>query len=265
MPSVAAWTAPKSQLVRSEKLTALTRLVAGIAHEMNTSIGIGLTVASTLQDTTQVILKEISEGQLRKSSLENYLSRTAKGTELLLSALNTAGELVSNFKQLAVDQTSSRRRPFELQRLLEDIALSLSPLIAPPFLLELDLQTGVRLDSYPGSIGQVINNLFANAILHGFEDRQKGTIRLVSKLVNDETIEIIFEDDGVGISTDNLLKVFDPFFTTRLGRGSRGLGLSIVHNIVTLVLGGRIAIESSLGIGTRFFLHIPITAPSWDT
>lgn len=252
----------KEQLMRSEKMAALGSLVAGVAHELNTPIGIGLTVASTLLDQTQALLKDVSQGELRKSTLQNYLNSAEKGTELLLTALSNASELVSNFKQVAVDQTSSNRRSFLLKQVLEEIVSTLAPIInATPFNLELDLEEGIELDSFPGPLGQVINNLVANAISHGFDGRQCGTMRLVARRLDVDSVEIRFEDDGVGIPRKNLARVFDPFFTTRLGKGGSGLGMNIVYNIVTDVLGGAINLDSSPGTGTRVIIKIPLNAP----
>lgn len=253
----------QEQLIRAEKMAALGSLVAGVAHELNTPIGIGLTVASTLLDQTRALLTDVSAGGLRKSTLEQYLGSAERGTELLLTALSNAGELVSNFKQVAVDQSSSKRRKFALRQVLEEILSTLSPIInATPFVLELALEEELALDSFPGPMGQVINNLVSNAMVHGLEGRPRGTMRLSARGLDAEHLEIRFEDDGVGIPEKNLTRVFDPFFTTRLGKGGSGLGLNIVYNIVTGVLGGSIHVDSLPGAGTRVTIKMPFVAPT---
>lgn len=254
------------QLIRAEKLAALGSLVAGIAHELNTPIGIGLTVASTLFDQTQALLRDVAQGELRKSSLDSFLTSAQKGTELLVTALSNAGELVSNFKQVAVDQTSSKRRSFALRQVLEEIVSTLSPIVnATPFTLTLDLEDGLELDSFPGPLGQVINNLVANAVTHGFDGRENGVMHLCAKKLGSDSVELSFEDNGVGIPKKSLSRVFDPFYTTRLGKGGSGLGMNIVYNIVTGVLGGTIHLESTPGAGTRVIIKIPMSAPTMHT
>ncbi|MDP3653148.1 MAG: PAS domain-containing sensor histidine kinase [Rhodoferax sp.] len=258
----AALSEAQKQLVRSEKMAALGSLVAGIAHELNTPIGIGVTAASTLHEQTQELLKEMEHEGLRRSVLNRYLFGVAEGTHLLLHALTSASNLVLSFKQVAVDQASSQRRCFDLRHALEDIVAMLGPLYKKmPFTLSLDLANGIVLDSYPGPLGQVVNNLISNALMHAFGGRCSGNMHLSTALLDAQHVEIRFSDDGVGIPEKNLARVFDPFFTTRLGQGGSGLGLHIAYNIVTDILGGNIDLQSEMDCGTTVIMKLPLIAP----
>lgn len=252
----------KNELVRSEKMAALGSLVAGVAHELNTPIGNSVTVASTLHDQTQALLQDIAQGSLKRSRLDQYLNNAATGSDLLMRSLGVARDLVSSFKQVAVDQASNKRRHFDLTRVLEDLMVTLGPMFKKtPYKLELDLAAGIEFDSYPGPFGQVVTNLLANALAHAFEGRTEGAMRISTRLMDSEHAELCFSDDGVGIPEKNLSRVFDPFFTTRLGKGGSGLGMNIVYNIVTGVLGGGIELTSQVGKGTQVTISLPLSAP----
>jgi PAS domain S-box-containing protein len=248
------------ELVQSEKLAALGSLVAGIAHELNTPIGNSLMVASTLRDLGKDFRQRMAEG-LKRSTLENFVGETESAADILVRNLIVAGELITSFKQVAVDQTSSQRRNFMLREVVREIVVTMQPMFRKtPFVIEEDIPEHIWLDSYPGPFGQVVTNLLGNTLLHAFDGRKRGIVRLTAELDNDF---VIFRctDDGVGISAANLHKIFDPFFTTKLGRQGTGLGLNIVHNIVTGVLGGEINVDSEPDYGTSFTLRMPLNAP----
>lgn len=252
----------QDELVRSEKMAALGSLVAGVAHELNTPIGNSVTVASTLQDQTRDLLNVINQGGLRKSSLDQYLENIRYGSEILMRTLGVASELIRSFKQVAVDQSSNQRRQFDLKDALQEVVLTLHPMYkATPYTLEMDLESNIQMDSFPGPLGQIITNFMTNALSHAFEDRSEGKIYICSKLVDEYRAIVVFSDDGLGISETNIKKVFDPFFTTKLGQGGSGLGLNIAYNLVTGVLGGSLKLESKLGYGTRFTMVLPLSAP----
>lgn len=252
----------QNELVRAEKLAALGSLVAGVAHELNTPIGNSVTVASTLYDKTRDFGNAVVAGKLRRSTLDNYLEDALTGSELLLRSLMQANELISSFKQVAVDQASAQRRRFDLKLVVEEVIATLSPMLKKtPFKLELDLADKVVMDSYPGPIGQVLTNLVTNSLAHAFEDRDAGVMHLSARRRGLHQVEMVFTDDGVGISESDMKRVFDPFFTTKLGRGGSGLGLHIVYSLVTRVLGGRIEATSRQGSGTRFQISLPMKAP----
>ncbi len=252
----------QNELVRAEKLAALGSLVAGVAHELNTPIGNSVTVASTLLDKTQEFDRAVADGRLKRSVLEGYREDARTACELLLRSLSQANDLVSSFKQVAVDQASAQRRRFDLRLVVEEVSVTLAPMLKKtPFKLELDLADNVVMDSYPGSIGQVITNLVTNSLAHAFEGREQGLMQIKTWRRGLHMVEMTFTDDGAGISESDMKRVFDPFFTTRLGRGGSGLGLHIVYNLVTRVLGGRIQASSQLGVGTRFHVSLPMKAP----
>ena len=237
-------------------------LVAGVAHELNTPIGTSVTVCSTVQDLARDFERTCSGGSLRRSDLDRFVKAVTQASQLLMRNLHAASTLVGSFKQVAVDQVTAHRRDFELRSTLQEILLTLQPLFkTTPYRIELEADDGIRMTSYPGPLGQVITNLANNALLHAFEGRTSGVVRLQSRKSDSKTQEIIFEDNGNGIPEDARCRIFDPFFTTKLGRGGSGLGLSIVFSIVTQLLGGTIDVESKLGVGTRFVITLPLIAP----
>jgi len=253
----------QEELVRSEKLAALGSLVAGIAHELNTPIGNSLMVASTLVDQTRVMTEGFADGSgMKRSTLDAYLKDSAKAGDILVRNLFRAANLVTSFKQVAVDQTSSQRRIFSLAEVVSEILLTLSPTLRKTaFEVVQDIPADLTLDSYPGPLGQVITNLINNALLHGFEGRHTGKVSLSALRNREGLIELSVKDDGIGIPQGNLNRIFDPFFTTKLGAGGSGLGLNITHNIVTGVLGGKVRVQSDVGSGTTFVLTLPTVAP----
>jgi PAS domain S-box-containing protein len=251
------------ELVRTEKLAALGSLVAGVAHELNTPIGNSVTVASTLHDMTADFSRMLEAGKLRRSVLDGYVDNARTAADLLLSSLSQANELVSSFKQVAVDQASSQRRRFDLKLVIEEVTATLTPIIKKtPFRLHLELAGKVAMDSYPGPVGQVVTNLVMNSLTHAFEGRETGNMTLAARKRGQRQVEIVYADDGVGITGSDMQRIFDPFFTTKLGRGGSGLGLHIVYNLVTRVLGGRIKASSEVGGGTRFEITLPLKAPA---
>ncbi len=250
----------QKELVQQEKLAALGSLVAGIAHELNTPIGNGLTVASSLRDGTDKIIETIDSGVTR-STLDAYLTDMREGSHLVCLSLEKASELVSSFKQVAVDRTSAQRRTFNLSNLLNETRVTMATLMKhSPYVLEINNEHDVTLDSYPGPLGQVITNLLNNGLLHGFDGRETGKITITTRPL-EGGVQIDVEDNGIGIEPEYLSHIFDPFFTTKLGEGGNGLGLHIVHNIVTAALGGTIDVDSELGRGTKFTVKIPHEAP----
>ncbi len=253
----------RDELVESAKFAALGSMVAGIAHELNTPIGNGLTVATTLEGRTGELKKELGTG-IKRSTLENYVADAAFASDILVRNLEKAAELVSSFKQVAVDQSSSQRRKFMLHDTLSEMLLTLGPNLkkARCQVHLSELPQDLPFDSYPGPLGQVINNLINNSVLHGYEVGNPGDIRIVVSQAADGQALIEVSDDGVGIDSANLARIFDPFFTTRLGKGGPGLGLSIARNIVVGTLGGKLSVQSTKGQGATFVIAIPLVAPS---
>lgn len=251
----------QNQMVQSEKMAALGSLVAGVSHELNTPIGNSLMLASTLYDHRIEFERKMSSG-LRKSDFVEFLEDLTEGFNSLMASLHRAAELVGSFKELAVDQASSRRRSFELRDVIQETRMAqASDLRHAGISFHNDIPLGIKLDSFPGPLGQVIGNLIVNAIKHGFEGMHEGDIRISASQPNPSLVTIRFSDNGSGISVENLSKIFDPFFTTKLGQGGSGLGLHIVFNLVTGMLGGAIRVESEPGKGTDFFVTLPLEAP----
>ena len=254
----------QGELVNSEKLAALGSLVAGVAHELNTPIGNGLLAATVLADKTRQFSSDYSSGLTRRTT-EAYISDMTQITELVVRNIARSAELVTSFKQVAVDQTSSQRRRFLLASVVAENIKALRPTInKTAFTVEEAVPGDIDMDSYPGPIGQVLINLVNNAIVHGFEGRSRGTITIDAALAEPGWLELRISDDGVGIAAEHIGRIYDPFFTTKLGAGSSGLGLNISHNIVTGLLGGKIRVNSQAGGGTTFVLHLPQVAPRHD-
>ncbi|HSD36192.1 MAG TPA: ATP-binding protein [Rhodocyclaceae bacterium] len=252
----------QDELVQSDKLASLGSLVAGVAHELNTPIGNAVLIASTLAQDMRAVQGALQSGELRKSALESFIGDTDHAIGLLDHSLTQARDLVSSFKQVAIDQSSERRRSFALEELVHDICETVRPgLRNHNWRLETALVPGVQMDSYPGPLGQVITNLLQNAFFHGLQESVPGLVSIETRLVDEEQIEISVSDNGRGIPPENLGLIFDPFFTTRLGQGGSGLGLSIVYRLVTTLLGGRISVDSTPGEGTRFTVVLPCKAP----
>ncbi|MDO8275769.1 MAG: HAMP domain-containing sensor histidine kinase, partial [Serpentinimonas sp.] len=217
--------------------------------------------ASTLSESLRQFHQRLQQG-LRRSDLDAFVKQVGTADEIAIRNLERAAELISSFKQVAVDQTSSQRRRFELAEVVHEILLTLQPVLKrSPFALEVKVPTDIWIDSYPGPLGQVLANLIQNALLHGLQGRSSGCVRIEAAIEEGERFRLSVSDDGKGIAQHLQDRVFEPFFTTRLGQGGSGLGLHIVHNLVTGVLGGRIDLQSNPGHGARFTIECPLVAP----
>jgi PAS domain S-box-containing protein len=252
----------QNSLIEAEKLAALGRLVAGVAHEVNNPVGISLTVASSLERKTALFAAEVARGDLRRSSLTDFLDASRDASSQLVANLNRAAELITSFKQVAADRNYSDQRTFDLGDLTEQVVLSLRPGLRKHRLtLAVDCEPNLTMNSYPGPYGQVLTNLFLNSVAHAFPDGRAGTVDIEVRGAGPDHVEIIFADDGCGMSLDVRRRAFDPFFTTRRDQGGTGLGLHIVYSIVTNRLGGRLNLDSEPGHGTRVHMVLPRVAP----
>jgi PAS domain S-box-containing protein len=252
----------QNSLIEAEKLAALGRLVAGVAHEVNNPVGISLTVASSLERKSANFAAEVARGDLRRSSLNEFLETTRDASSQLVANLNRAAELIQSFKQVAADRNYSDQRSFDLGDLTEQVVMSLRPGLRKHHLtLNVDCQPNLTMNSYPGPYGQVLTNLFLNAVAHAFPDGRPGAVDIKVRESGKDNVEILFSDDGCGMSLDVRRRAFDPFFTTRRDQGGTGLGLHIVYSIVTNRLGGRLDLDSEPGGGTRIQIILPRTAP----
>jgi PAS domain S-box-containing protein len=251
-------------LLQSEKLTSLGAMVAAVAHELNTPIGNALMVATTLRDETGVLQKAMANG-LTRSALHTYLDQAQEGHLLVERNLARASRLINSFKEVAVDRTSSNRRRFDLQEVVQEVMETLLPTLKQqPYVFNIAVPEGISCDSYPGPLGQILVNLVNNAVFHAFVGRDHGQIDISAESLPESRIRLQVRDDGVGIAPEHLSRVFDPFFTTRLGQGGSGLGLNISYNIATGLLGGQIKVYSELGKGSLFVLEFMQNAPEVD-
>ena len=253
----------QTNLVTSEKMAALGALVAGVAHELNTPIGNSLLTASALSDMVRDFERRLAaDGGLKRSALEAHLAEARKACDIMNTSLTRAADLITSFKQVAVDQASGQRRKFHLEDVVRDtLATYATQLRRRVCEVGVDVPHDLEFDSYPGSMSQVLSNLIGNALLHGFDGRDTGAINIRARRSAEGSATLEFRDDGVGMTSGTLHKIFDPFFTTKLGQGGSGLGMNIVYNIVTGVLRGTIRVEAEPGKGTRVTLDLPLDPP----
>lgn len=248
----------QDSLVQAEKLASLGGIVAAVAHELNTPIGNALTVATTFEAKSRDFNAAVEHG-LKKSTLEKYLADASHASELIVKNLDRAGDLVESFKHVAVDQTSSQRRKFNLLGTVDDLMTTLKPSVKHrPVTVRIDIPGDIEMDSFPGPLCQVITNLFNNAMVHAFGPDTPGDWCITVTHRNGKSLGLQVSDNGKGIARTELPRIFDPFYSTRLGQGGSGLGLHIVYNLSTAVLGGSVTVESELDKGTMFNLNLPL-------
>jgi PAS domain S-box-containing protein len=248
----------QASLVEAEKLAALGRMVAGVAHEINNPVGSSLTVASSLQRRCEIFAAEVARGEVRRSSLNELVDAVTTATSQLVANLNRASDLVQSFKQVATDRSGIEQRAFDLGELTGQVLIGLRPeLRRRNLVLDLECQHGLPMDSLPGPYGLVLTNLVHNAIVHAFPEGQAGTITLKAASSGADNVEIIVSDDGCGMTSEIRRRAFDPFFTTRRREGATGLGLHIVHSMVVDQLEGRLSLTSEPGRGTTVHLILP--------
>ncbi|MEM9924996.1 MAG: ATP-binding protein [Cyanobacteria bacterium P01_D01_bin.50] len=251
----------QNQIIAQEKLASLGSLTAGIAHEINTPIGIGVTAASILEEKTKSLLQSYENGEMKRSELKKYLDSAVQSSQMLLGNLNRAIELIQSFKQVAVDQSSEERRIFNVKEYLNGILLQLQPkLKITKHKIEIQGSNYLIIDSYPGGFSQIITNLIINSLMHAYEESERGNI-IIKYRREEENFILEYQDNGKGIPPDNINKIFEPFFTTKRNQGGTGLGLHVIYNIVTQKLLGSINCESTLGIGTKFMIQFPMKSP----
>ncbi len=252
----------QANLITSEKLASLGSLVAGIAHELNTPIGNSLLTATALSDMVNEFEKKYADGGIKRSALEAHMADTRLACGIMASSLSRAADLITSFKQVSVDQTSDKRRRFELGEVVRDtVATYAAQLRRANCRIEVDVSPMLVLDSYPGGLGQVLSNLINNALLHAFDETKAAKIVISAREIEHGQVMLNFSDDGVGMTPKTLHQVFDPFFTTKMGQGGSGLGMNIVYNVVTGMLGGSIGIASTPGTGTSVTIMMPKKAP----
>ena len=247
----------QSQLIMSEKLAALGELVAGVAHEINTPVGVALSASSTLAEKINTLTALFTQGEMKRSDLSGFLEDGREGSAMIQINLNRASELIRSFKMVAVDQVSEARRSFHVRAYIDEVLLSLRPkLKRTAHTVKVICDESLMIESYPGAFSQILTNFIVNSLVHAFTPEQGGLIQItVNK--TDRGLTLVYADNGRGMSAEVQAKMFEPFFTTARNQGSTGLGLHIVFNLITHTLGGTIACESSPGQGTRFTVFFP--------
>ncbi|MAY36449.1 MAG: hypothetical protein CMN84_10145 [Spongiibacteraceae bacterium] len=251
----------QDQLMQSERLATLGGLVAGIAHEVNTPLGIGVSAASYLQEQVRDVKHGLDTDNLRKSDLERFLKACSESADILLTNIRRAADLIQSFKKVAVDQTSDKRRTINLAEYLDELLLSLRPrLKKTSHRVDIKSTETVYFETIPGSLSQVITNLIMNSLVHAFDETDRGVIEIGFSMQEDE-VHLTFRDNGKGIPEGNVGRIFEPFFTTRCDQGGSGLGLHIVYNLVNQILCGKITVDSKPAAGTVFFITLPEKLP----
>lgn len=251
----------KDELVQSEKLSSLGSLVSGIAHELNTPVGNALMSSTSILDAKRGFAQKL-EHQVTRTDLDQFITDVEEGAQIVERNMSRASELIGAFKQLAVDQASAHRREFDLYGLVNEVHLSMRPTLQrSPYRLEMDIPESIELNSYPGALSQVLINLINNALTHAFVERNQGRIWITARTDAEGQVTITLLDDGAGMTAEVQKRIFDPFYTTRLGQGGSGLGLHITFNLVTGILGGRIEVQSAPDHGSCFTITIPLVAP----
>lgn len=254
--------ATQGQLVEAEKMASLGSLVAGVAHEINTPVGMGIAAISSLAEETRLLAQRYQGGKMKRSTLEAYIKTSLEGCDLITANLQQAAKLVQSFKKVAIDQSSAQKREFLLKDYLKETLLNLMPLLRKTkHRLIIKGSPTIKLDSYPGALSQIVTNLVTNSIHHAYQPNQSGELRFHFWQDHDKVM-IEYSDDGCGIPPENLTQIFEPFFTTARSQGGTGLGLHIVYNLVTQKLKGSIHCESQVGAGTKFILNLPQETPA---
>jgi signal transduction histidine kinase len=249
--------AAQEQLVEAEKMAALGGLVAGVAHEINTPVGICVTAASKLNTKTKEFAEIYNGGKMTRKDLSEYLNLTEEGTKILLSNLSRAADLVQGFKRVAVEQSTENQRVFNIKTYLEETMLALNPEFKnKPFEIKMEVDD-IEINSYAGAFSQIITNLVMNSLIHGFKGKDHGKIHIEGKSRNKSLI-LTYQDDGNGMSKEVLSKIYEPFFTTNRDGGGTGLGMNIVYNLAVQKLGGKLNAESEPGNGVKFTFEIPL-------
>jgi signal transduction histidine kinase len=247
----------QSELVRQEKMASLGGLVAGVAHEINTPLGICVTATSHLVQELKLTREELAAGEMTEESLNSFFDIIDQSLRIMTTNTQRAASLVRSFKQVAVDQSSGDIRSFNLCSYVNEVLLSLQPkLKGRPVKVDVDCPKDLVLDSSPGAVSQIVTNMVVNSLVHGFERDQAGSIAIRVAL-DGEQVVFDYADDGVGMDQETLAKMFDPFFTTKRGTGGSGLGAHILYNLVTGALGGTVKVESAPGKGLQYQLRFP--------
>jgi len=252
----------QNQIVETEKMASLGQMVAGVAHEVNTPIGLGVTASTLMQDKLADIQKSFDEKKLTSSQLAKFLTESKENLGIIYRNLERAASLIRSFKQVAVDQSNENRRQFNMLQLMNEVLLSLRPnLKKTQHQVLLECEPSLEIDSKPGPINQILINLIMNSLIHAFENKEHGVIKVVVNVANSRCY-VHYSDDGSGVPEHIKKRIFDPFVTTKRGEGGSGLGMHLVYNLVTQALNGKITLESTLGHGIDIQFDFPVVIKS---
>jgi signal transduction histidine kinase len=247
----------QEQLIESEKMAAIGGLVAGVAHEINTPVGIGITAISSLQDDIERMAGLYEKEEISRKDFREFIQSSGDVSKLIHKNLERTASLVQSFKQVSTDQVTEQQRVFELKEYLNDILVSLQPKFREKAIdFNIDCDDKLKLDSYPGVYAQIFTNLLLNTLQHGFPEKDTGSIGIRAG-VNKDRLKIQYTDDGAGISKKDLPHIFEPFYTSDQHRGT-GLGLNIIYNLIKQKLHGTITCESEPGKGVLFNIDVPV-------
>jgi PAS domain S-box-containing protein len=247
----------EQELVQSEKMASLGGLVAGIAHEVNTPLGVSVTAATYLEEKVAELAGLVASGDLRRKNLEKFLEAAGQSSSIISTNLHTASNLVRSFKQVAVDQSSGEMRSFSLLEYADEVIRSLHPKLKQTrHRVEVEGDRDIILTSYPGAVSQILTNFIMNSLIHAYDEGGAGTLKISATRSGDKVL-LRYSDDGRGVSQEVLNKIFDPFFTTSRGSGGSGLGMNIVYNLITQKLCGTVTCASEPGEGITFNITIP--------
>ena len=251
----------EEQLLHSEKMATLGDMVAGVAHEISTPLGVSLISASFLSDKAGELEERCRSHTVSPDEIEKYTKKLLDASSMVLPNLQRAADLLNSFKNIAVDQSIEGKRVFHVKSNIEDTVNSLRPRYKrTKYKISIACPDDLKIDSYPGALSQITTNLIINSLFHGFEGLEEGTITIRIENKGKE-LNYIYQDSGRGMDSKTLNRLFDPFFTTKRNRGGIGLGMHVVHNLVTQTLKGRVKVDSTLGSGTRFEMSIPTSFP----
>lgn len=245
------------QLVETEKQASLGKMVAGIAHEINTPIGVCVTAASHLHDEVVEIKKMFSSGELSEDEFQGFMQTCTEAMDIILKNNARASKLIQSFKRVAVDQSSEELREFDIDEYLEEILMSLRPTLKKvPHKINMECAFNLSCNTYPGVLSQIITNLIMNSLLHAFLPEQVGEITITAE-IKDDWVLMDYRDDGIGLDDEGVKSLFDPFYTTKRNQGGSGLGTHLIHNLVTQRLRGEVEVETSPNNGLCYHIRFP--------
>ncbi len=247
----------QNRLIESEKMASLGMLSAEVSHEINTPIGVSITSTTYLSDLLEQLKSNINNQKLSKRSLDEFTSNASHSIDLLVNNLNRASELITSYKQVAVDQTSDKIRKINIHQYLNEIIQSLHPKLKKTnHQITINCADDVEIYCHAGAISQIITNLIINSIVHGFEGINQGQIT-IDVAEKDGNLQLHYSDNGIGVTSEGMTQLFHPFYTTKSDKGGTGLGTHIVQNLVTDTLNGTINIASEVGEGLSYDIEFP--------